>query len=98
MPAFHNRARCQRRTGRRHLDAQPRCTHRPFPRRAAFWLAAVALASAALPVEATEPRVMISGPSMGQSKEAIPNRLARGEKADVLIMVGYALDRPIKVR
>ncbi len=41
---------------------------------------------------------MISGPSMGQSKEAIPNRLARGEKADVLIMVGYALDRPIKVR
>lgn len=38
----------------------------------------------------------ISGPSMGQSKEAIPNRLARGEKADVLIMVGYALDQLIK--
>ncbi|WP_423368079.1 substrate-binding domain-containing protein [Burkholderia sp. LMG 32019] len=38
----------------------------------------------------------ISGPSMGQSKEAIPNRLANGEKADVLIMVGYALDRLIK--
>ncbi|KAF1039661.1 MAG: Aconitate isomerase [Burkholderia lata] len=38
----------------------------------------------------------ISGPSMGESKEAIPNRLANGEKADVLIMVGYALDRLIK--
>ncbi|CAB3755173.1 molybdenum ABC transporter substrate-binding protein [Burkholderia sp. MSh2] len=38
----------------------------------------------------------ISGPSMGQSKEAIPNRLANGEKADVLIMVGYALDRLVK--
>ncbi|UXU91598.1 substrate-binding domain-containing protein [Burkholderia sp. S-53] len=97
-------------------------TRRPFPRHAAFWLAAVALASAALPAEATELRVMISGgftaaykqlgpgftaasgdtletisgPSMGQSKEAIPNRLAHGEKADVLIMVGYALDRLIK--
>ncbi|WP_322045421.1 substrate-binding domain-containing protein [Paraburkholderia sp. J67] len=32
------------------------------------------------------------GPSMGQSPEAIPNRLARGEAADVVIMVGYALD------
>ncbi|WP_249744888.1 substrate-binding domain-containing protein [Burkholderia pyrrocinia] len=78
--------------------------------------------AAALPAEATELRVMISGgftaaykqlgpgftaasgdtldtisgPSMGQSKEAIPNRLAHGEKADVLIMVGYALDRLIK--
>lgn len=31
------------------------------------------------------------GPSMGQSPEAIPNRLLRGEPADVLIMVGYAL-------
>jgi molybdate transport system substrate-binding protein len=39
---------------------------------------------------------MISGPSMGQSKEAIPNRLARGEHADVVIMVGYALDDLIK--
>lgn len=38
----------------------------------------------------------IPGPSMGQSKEAIPNRLARGEKADVVIMVGYALDRLIQ--
>lgn len=32
------------------------------------------------------------GPSMGTSAEAIPNRLKRGEPADVLIMVGYALD------
>ncbi|MFJ1208479.1 substrate-binding domain-containing protein [Burkholderia pyrrocinia] len=97
-------------------------TRRTFSRHAAFWLAAVALASAALPAEATELRVMISGgftaaykqlgpgftaasgdaldtisgPSMGQSKEAIPNRLAHGEKADVLIMVGYALDQLIK--
>ncbi|GCB06033.1 substrate-binding domain-containing protein [Ralstonia sp. SET104] len=32
------------------------------------------------------------GPSMGASPEAIPNRLARGEQADVLIMVGEALN------
>ena len=38
----------------------------------------------------------ILGPSMGQSPEAIPNRLARGESADVVIMVGYALDDLIK--
>lgn len=36
------------------------------------------------------------GPSMGKSPEAIPNRLARGEPADVVIMVGYALDELIK--
>jgi len=36
------------------------------------------------------------GPSMGQSPEAIPNRLARGEPADVVIMVGYALDDLIR--
>lgn len=36
------------------------------------------------------------GPSMGQSPEAIPNRLARGEPADVVIMVGYALDELIR--
>ena len=36
------------------------------------------------------------GPSMGQSPEAIPNRLARGEAADVVIMVGYALDALIR--
>ncbi|MBV4478986.1 substrate-binding domain-containing protein [Pseudomonas khavaziana] len=38
----------------------------------------------------------ILGPSMGKSPEAIPNRLARGEHADVVIMVGYALDELIK--
>lgn len=36
------------------------------------------------------------GPSMGKAPEAIPNRLARGESADVVIMVGYALDDLIK--
>jgi molybdate transport system substrate-binding protein len=36
------------------------------------------------------------GPSMGKAPEAIPNRLARGEEADVVIMVGYALDDLIK--
>lgn len=36
------------------------------------------------------------GPSMGKSAEAIPNRLARNEPADVVIMVGYALDDLIK--
>ncbi|MGZ0715452.1 substrate-binding domain-containing protein [Pseudomonas palleroniana] len=38
----------------------------------------------------------ILGPSMGKAPEAIPNRLARGEPADVVIMVGYALDDLIK--
>src|SRR5437868_2502238 len=38
----------------------------------------------------------ILGPSMGKAHEAIPNRLARGEHADVVIMVGYALDELIK--
>ncbi|MGY2170496.1 substrate-binding domain-containing protein [Pseudomonas gingeri] len=38
----------------------------------------------------------ILGPSMGKAPEAIPNRLERGEKADVLIMVGYALDELIR--
>lgn len=32
------------------------------------------------------------GPSMGKSPQAIPNRLANGEPADVVIMVAYALD------
>jgi len=36
------------------------------------------------------------GPSMGSTAEAIPNRLARGEPADVVIMVGDALDALIK--
>jgi len=35
------------------------------------------------------------GPSMGSAPEAIPNRLQRGEPADVVIMVGYALDQLI---
>jgi molybdate transport system substrate-binding protein len=36
------------------------------------------------------------GPSMGTTDNAIPVRLARGEPADVLIMVGYALGDLIK--
>jgi hypothetical protein len=39
--------------------------------------------------------VMVPGPSEGSTKEAIPNRLARGEAADVLIMVGPELDKLI---
>ena len=34
---------------------------------------------------------LILGPSMGTSPEAIPNRLARGEIADLVLMVGSAL-------
>ena len=33
------------------------------------------------------------GPSMGTTVDAVPQRLARGEGLDVLIMVGYALDK-----
>jgi molybdate transport system substrate-binding protein len=36
------------------------------------------------------------GPSMGTTHNAIPVRLDRGEPADVLILVGYALDDLIK--
>src|ERR1700693_1468146 len=36
------------------------------------------------------------GPSMGTTVNAIPIRLARGEPADVLIMVGYALGDLVK--
>ena len=36
------------------------------------------------------------GPSMGTTDKAIPVRLERGEPADVLIMVGYALDNLAK--
>lgn len=36
------------------------------------------------------------GPSMGKSPQAIPNRLERGEPADAVIMVGYALDGLIR--
>ncbi|MFS2123286.1 substrate-binding domain-containing protein [Pseudomonas sp. Pseusp97] len=38
----------------------------------------------------------VLGPSMGQAREAIPNRLERGENADLVIMVGYALDELIR--
>ncbi len=33
------------------------------------------------------------GPSMGDTADTIPSRLARGEPADVLVMVGAALDK-----
>lgn len=32
------------------------------------------------------------GPSMGDTPQAIPNRIERGEPVDMVIMVGYALD------
>lgn len=38
----------------------------------------------------------VSGPSMGATPQAIPNRLQRGEPADVVIMVGEALDDLIR--
>jgi molybdate transport system substrate-binding protein len=40
--------------------------------------------------------VTTRGPSMGGSPEAIPNRLARGEAADVVILDGGAADEPGK--
>jgi molybdate transport system substrate-binding protein len=40
--------------------------------------------------------VTARGPSMGTTVNAIPMRLDRGEAADVLILVGYALDDLIK--
>jgi molybdate transport system substrate-binding protein len=36
--------------------------------------------------------VTTRGPSLGDSPEAIPNRLRRGESADVVIMVGASID------
>ena len=36
--------------------------------------------------------VTTRGPSLGDSPEAIPNRLKRGERADVVIMVGASID------
>src|SRR5271155_2436439 len=46
---------------------------------------------------ATGNKVLTSyGPSMGTTVNAIPVRLERGEPADVLIMVGYALDDLVK--
>src|SRR3954452_23907428 len=35
---------------------------------------------------------LVLGPSMGTAPEAIPTRLDRGENADVVLMVGSALD------
>ncbi len=47
--------------------------------------------------KATGNKVLIAyGPSMGTTVNAIPVRLERGEPADVLIMVGYALGDLIK--
>ncbi len=40
--------------------------------------------------------VVTRGPSMGDSPEAIPNRLARGETADVVIMDGGGADELLK--
>jgi len=36
------------------------------------------------------------GPSMGNTPQAVPNRIARGEPVDVVIVVGDALDKLIK--
>ena len=36
------------------------------------------------------------GPSMGTTDNAVPQRLARGEKIDIVIMVGYALDKLVE--
>lgn len=35
---------------------------------------------------------VLAAPSMGDTPQAVPNRLARGEQADVVLMVGSALD------
>jgi len=40
--------------------------------------------------------VTVRGPSMGDSPEAIPARLARGEAADVVIMDGAAADKLVE--
>jgi len=40
--------------------------------------------------------VIVRGPSMGDTPQAIPARLARGEPIDAVIMVGYALDDLIR--
>ena len=55
------------------------------------------LAKSNTDTRSVSPRVatLAYGPSMGNAPEAIPNRLARKEPADVVIMVGYALDKLI---
>ena len=40
--------------------------------------------------------VTTRGPSMGDSPEAIPTRIARGEMADVVVMDGHAADELVK--
>ena len=40
--------------------------------------------------------VIVGGPSMGATPNAIPQRLSRGEPDDVLVMVGTALDGLVK--
>jgi molybdate transport system substrate-binding protein len=40
--------------------------------------------------------VTVYGPSMGDTPQAIPNRIARGEPVDVVIGVGYAVDKLIE--
>ncbi|HEX2942479.1 MAG TPA: substrate-binding domain-containing protein [Rhodopila sp.] len=40
--------------------------------------------------------VLVFGPSMGTTPNTVPNRLARGEKLDAVVIVGYALDGLIK--
>lgn len=39
---------------------------------------------------------VLAAPSMGDTPQAVPNRLARGEHADVVLMVGSALDNLVK--
>ena len=43
-----------------------------------------------------EALILVRGPSMGETPQAIPARLARGEPIDAVIMVGYALDELIR--
>jgi molybdate transport system substrate-binding protein len=45
---------------------------------------------------AVQKLVTVRGPSMGDTPEAIPNRIDRGEPVDVVIMVSEALDGLIK--
>jgi len=45
---------------------------------------------------AVQKLVTVRGPSMGDTPEAIPNRIDRGEPVDVVIMVSEALDTLIK--
>ena len=46
---------------------------------------------------AVQKLITVHGPSMGDTPEAIPNRIDRGEPVDVVIMVSEALDGLIKL-